>query len=144
MNVTHLRGNLTRDIEIRYAATGTAIAKTAIATSRKFTKNGEKKEETMFIDIVFFGKSAEVANQYLNKGSNILITGRLSFSSWTDNKGVKRSKHELIVETMEMIDTRTKAPSDLANQMPQKQGVPPAKPLDSIPTYDENEAEGLF
>ena len=64
-----LVGNLTRDIEIKFTQGGMAIAKTAIATSRKFKSNtGEQKEEVCFVDITFFGRSAEVANQYLRKG----------------------------------------------------------------------------
>ncbi len=99
-------GNLTRDIELRYAQSGTGIAKTAIATSRKFTSNGEKKEEVCFVDITFFGRSAEVANQYLRKGSKILVEGRLQFEQWVDQNGGKRSKHSVIVETMQMLDSR--------------------------------------
>ncbi len=101
-----LVGNLTRDIELRYAQSGTAIAKTAIATSRKFTSNGEKKEEVCFVDITFFGRSAEVANQYLRKGSKILVEGRLNFEQWSDQNGQKRSKHSVIVETMQMLDSK--------------------------------------
>jgi len=99
-----LVGNLTRDIELRYAQSGSAIAKTAIATSRKFTVNGEKKEEVCFVDITFFGRSGEVANQYLRKGSKILVEGRLNFEQWVDKEGQKRSKHSVIVETMQMLD----------------------------------------
>ena len=73
-----LVGNLTRDIELRYSQAGMGIANTAIATSHKFTQNGEKKEEVCFVDITFFGRSAEVANQYLRKGSKILVEGRLN------------------------------------------------------------------
>jgi len=101
-----LVGNLTRDIELRYSQAGMGIAKTAIATSRKFTSNGEKKEEVCFVDITFFGRSAEVANQYLRKGSKILIEGRLNFEQWVDQNGQKRSKHSVIVETMQMLDSR--------------------------------------
>ena len=81
-NKTILVGNLTRDIELRYTNGGTALAKTAIATTRKFTSNGEKKEEVCFVDITFFGKSAEIANQYLRKGSKCLVEGRLMFEQW--------------------------------------------------------------
>lgn len=102
-----LVGNLTRDIELRYSQAGMGIAKTAIATSRKFTSNGEKKEEVMFVDITFFGRSAEVANQYLRKGSKILVDGRLSFEQWVDQNGQKRSKHSVIVETMQMLDSKS-------------------------------------
>jgi len=147
MNIFHARGNLTRDIEIRYSNTGMAIAKTALATTRKWTANGEKKEETMFIDIVFFGRSAEIANQYLNKGSNILVTGRITFSQWVDNNSIKRNKHELVVESMEMIDTRTKAPKDLdkpQNEMPSRNGVQQAKPKDQLPEMDDEGQEIPF
>ncbi|MEN4052806.1 MULTISPECIES: single-stranded DNA-binding protein [Sulfurimonas] len=102
-----LVGNLTRDIELRYSQSGMGIAKTAIATSRKFTSNGEKKEEVCFVDITFFGRSAEVANQYLRKGSKILVEGRLNFEQWVDQNGQKRSKHSVIVETMQMLDSRS-------------------------------------
>ena len=106
-NKVILVGNLTRDIELRYSQSGSAIAKTALATSRKFTVNGEKKEETCFIDITFFGRSGEIANQYLRKGSKILVEGRLSFEQWADQQsGQKRSKHSIIVETMQMLDSR--------------------------------------
>jgi single-strand DNA-binding protein len=102
-----LVGNLTRDIELRYAQSGTAIANTAIATSRKFTQNGEKKEEVCFVDITFFGRSGEVANQYLRKGSKILVEGRLNFEQWVDKQsGQKRSKHSVIAETMQMLDSK--------------------------------------
>ncbi len=101
-----LVGNLTRDIELRYSQGGMGIAKTAIATSRKFTSNGEKKEEVCFVDITFFGRSAEVANQYLRKGSKILVEGRLNFEQWVDQNGQKRSKHSVIVETMQMLDSK--------------------------------------
>lgn len=140
MNVIHLKGNLTLDIEIRYSGGGMAIGKTAIATTRKFINNGERKEETMFIDLVFFGKSAETANQYLNKGSTILLTGRVTFSQWVDNNGQKRSKHEVVVDNMEFINTKTKAPADLDTQnMPQNNGV-----QNTTPMLDENSEEIPF
>ncbi|MDY0246731.1 MAG: single-stranded DNA-binding protein [Methanosarcina mazei] len=110
-NKVILAGNLTRDIELRYSQGGMGIAKTAIATSRKFTNNGEKKEEVCYSDIVFFGRSAEVANQYLRKGSKILVEGRLHFEQWVDQNGQKRSKHSVVVETMQMLDSKGDAPN---------------------------------
>ena len=109
-------GNLTRDIELRYAQSGSAIANTAIATTRKFTQNGERKEEVCFMDITFFGKSAEVANQYLRKGSKILVEGRIKFDQWVAQDGSKRSKHSVIVETMQMLDNK----ADSQAQAPQE------------------------
>ena len=113
-----LVGNLTRDIELRYSQSGMGIAKSAIATSRKFTSNGEKKEEVCFVDITFFGRSAEVANQYLRKGSKILVEGRLNFEQWVDQNGQKRSKHSVIVETMQMLDSKGSNGGDNAYNAP--------------------------
>ncbi|WP_291952867.1 single-stranded DNA-binding protein [Campylobacter sp.] len=103
-NKVVLVGNLTRDIEMRYAPSGSAIGSSAIAVTRKFSTNtGEKREETCFIDISFFGRTAEIANQYLNKGSKVLIEGRLRFEQWSDQNGQNRSKHSVQVENLEML-----------------------------------------
>lgn len=112
-NKVVLLGNLTRDVEIRYSQNNSAIAKTAIATSRKFTANGEKKEEVCFIDLTFFGKSGEIAHQYLKKGSKVLIEGRLSFEQWNDTSGQKHSKHSVIVENMQMVDSKSNTSKDV-------------------------------
>ena len=98
-----LIGHLTRDIELRYTQGSVAIGSCSIAVTRKYTLNGEKREETCFIDITFFGKQAEIANQYLNKGSKLLVEGRLKFDQWTDNNGQNRSKHTVAVENMTML-----------------------------------------
>lgn len=104
-NKVVLVGNLTRDIEMRYGQNGNAIGACAIAVTRRFSVNGEKREETCFIDIAFFGRTAEVANQYLSKGSKVLIEGRLRFEQWVDQNGQNRSKHSIGVENMEMLGT---------------------------------------
>ncbi len=102
-----LAGNLARDIEIKYTSSGMAIASTAIATSRKFkSQTGEQKEEVLFVDITFFGRTAEVANQYLRKGSKVLVDGRLKLDQWTAQDGSKRSKHSVTVESLQMIGSK--------------------------------------
>ena len=104
-NKVVLLGRLTRDIEVRYTQTGFSIGKSAIVTNRKTRlASGEMREESMFIDITFFGKSAETARQYLHKGKRVLIEGRLSFEQWIDQSGNKRSKHSIIVESFNFID----------------------------------------
>ena len=110
-NKVILIGNLTRDVELRYSSAGLAIASTAIAVTRRFSgANGEKQEETCVVDITFFGKYAEVANQYLHKGSKVMIEGRLRLDSWQDkNTGQSRQKHSVIVEGMEMLDSKNDA-----------------------------------
>lgn len=119
-NKVILVGNLTRDIELRYSQAGMGIANTAIATTRKFTSNGEKKEEVCFVDITFFARSAEVANQYLRKGSKILVEGRLNFDQW-EKDGQKKSKHSVVVETMQMLDSKGEAPPAQGQNSSQQQ-----------------------
>jgi len=107
-NKVILIGNLTRDIELRYTPSGTAVAKFGLATNRIYSDpvTKEKKQEVMFIDITVFGRAAETANQYLKKGSQVLVEGRLSFNQWTDNTGQKRSKHEIIAEQVKFLGGR--------------------------------------
>jgi len=105
-NKVILVGRLTRDIELRYSQGGAAIANASIATNHNYTSNGEKKEEVCYTDLTFFGRSGEIANQYLRKGSQILVEGRLKFDQWTDQSGQKRSKHSVVVETMKMMDSK--------------------------------------
>ncbi len=122
-NKVILVGNLTRDIELRYSQGGMGIANTGLATSRKFTVNGEKREEVCFVDITFFARSAEIANQYLRKGSKILVEGRLNFDQWVDQNGQKRSKHTVVVETMQMLDSKNSAAAQ-SDEYPAQQNQP--------------------
>jgi len=101
-------GNLTRDCELRYLPNGGAVCTTGLATNRKFKKtDGSQGEEVCFIDITFFGRTAEIANQYLSRGKKVLVEGRLKLDQWTDQNGGKRSKHSITVETLQMIDGKS-------------------------------------
>lgn len=103
-NKVILVGNLTKDIDLRYLQNGTAIGKCGIAVTQKFTAtDGTKREDTCFVDIAFWGKTAEIAKQYLHKGSKVLIEGRLVLEQWQDQNGQNRSKHSVSVESMEMV-----------------------------------------
>ena len=135
MNKIIMIGHLARDIELRYTQSQMAIGKTAIAVTRKYTLNGEKREETCFIDLTFFGKQAEVSNQYLQKGSKLLVEGRLKFDQWTDNNGQNRSKHSVAVEVMEMLG-EPKQNNQGYQQRPQQ--IAPKKPQQQKPpeSYD--------
>ena len=118
-----LAGNLTRDIEVRYTQSGSAIGNTAIATSRKFkSQTGEQKEEVLFVDITFFGRTAEIANQYLRKGSKILVDGRLKLDQWTAQDGTKRSKHSVTVENLQMLGSKDESAPMGGNAYGQQQG----------------------
>lgn len=101
-------GNLTRDVELRYLPSGSAVATIGIASNRRYKKqDGSQAEEVCFVDVKLFGRTAEVANQYLKKGSKILIEGKLTFESWTDQSGAKRSRHVITAESMQMLDSRS-------------------------------------
>jgi single-strand DNA-binding protein len=108
MNKVILVGNLTRDVELRYSQSGSAIANFGLATSRKWKDklSGDLREEVLFIDISIFGRSAEIANQYLSKGKKILVEGRLKLEQWTDQNGNNRSKHSVIAESYEFLDPK--------------------------------------
>jgi len=106
-NKVVLVGNFTRDVEVRYSQSGSAIGNVGIATSRKWkSQTGEQKEEVLFVDLTFFGRTAEIANQYLRKGSKVLIDGRLTLQQWTAQDGSKKSKHVVTVENLQMLDSK--------------------------------------
>ncbi len=108
-----LVGNLTRDPELRYLPSGGAVCTTGIATNRKFKKqDGSLSEEVCFVDITFFGRTAEVANQYLKRGKKILVEGRLKLDQWTDQNGGKRSKHSIVVDNMQMLDSKSSSSNE--------------------------------
>ncbi len=109
LNKVLLIGNTTRAIELRYLPSGSAVAKTGLAVNRtwKDKTTGENKTEAMFIDIVIYGKSAEIANQYMLKGKKILAEGRLVLEQWMDQSGQKRSKHVLSVESFQFLDSKS-------------------------------------
>lgn len=100
-------GNLTRDVELRYLPSGNAVATIGLASNRRYKKqDGTQGEEVCFVDVKLFGRTAEVANQYLRKGSKILIDGKLTFESWVDQMGAKKSRHVITAESMQMLDGR--------------------------------------
>ena len=144
-NKVVLVGNLTRDIEVRNSQSGSVVANSAIATSRKFKgQNGEQKEEVCFIDITFFGRTAEIAQQYLRKGSKLLIEGRLVFDQWVDQNGQKMSKHSVAVETMQMLDNKESSKEN-GTSYPQNVGASGSGDTHAIspnnPTYSQKAYE---
>jgi len=101
-----LVGNLTRDIELKYTPSGTAVTDVGLAVNdRRKSQTGEWVEETTFVDVTLWGRTAEVASEYLGKGSPILIEGRLKFDTW-ETDGQKRSKLRVVGERMQMLGSR--------------------------------------
>jgi single-strand DNA-binding protein len=103
-NKVILMGNLTRDIELRTTQGGQQVAKFGMAINRKWSQNGESKESTCFVDVTAWGRSAEILNQYVRKGSPLFVEGRLDYQTWEDkNGGGKRSKLEVVVENFQFV-----------------------------------------
>lgn len=97
-------GNLTRDPSVKYTPKGTAVAEIGIAINRKYSVDGEKREETTFVDVTLFGKTAELAGQYLKKGRPVYIEGRLQLDTWDDKQtGQKRSKLRVVGEELQFL-----------------------------------------
>ena len=117
-----LLGNVTRDPQLSFLPSQTAVCELGLAINRKWTgKNGEKQESTCFVDCRCFGKAAETLNKYVSKGSPLFIEGRLDFDSWKAQDGSARSKHRVTIENFQFL------------------GQPKDKPVgNSNPDYDPN------
>ena len=111
VNKVILVGNLGRDPEVRYSPNGSAVANVTIATSEswKDKNSGEKQERTEWHRIVFFGRLAEIAGEYLKKGAQIYVEGRLQTRKWQDKEGHDRYTTEIVANDMQMLGSRSGA-----------------------------------
>src|SRR3972149_5561655 len=100
-----LVGNLTRDPELRYIPSGTAVSDIGLAVNDRVKRNDQWVEETTFVDVTLWGRTAEVANEFLSKGSPVLIEGRLKLDRW-EKDGQKHSKLRVVGERMQMLGSR--------------------------------------
>jgi len=105
-NKVILVGNLTKNPELRYTPNGTPVTSFGLAVNRRFRQGEELKEEVCFVDIVVFGKQAEHCGQYLSKGNGVIIDGRLQQRRWETEDGQKRSKHEVVAQTVTFLPKR--------------------------------------
>jgi len=136
-----LVGNLTRDPELRYTPNaGTPVADVGLAVNdRRKNANGEWVEETTFVDVTLWARTAEVACEYLSKGSPVLIEGRLKLDTWETNDGQKRSKLRVVGDRMQMLGARGGAsggggPAPARQDSEYSQAVPPSQGLDTPPS----------
>lgn len=117
-NKVLLMGNLTRDPQLSYLPSQTAVVDFGLAVNRKWTgQDGQKKEETCFVDCRAFGRLAENINKYLSKGRLLFVEGRLTFNTWTAQDGTKRSKHRVTVENFQFLPVATGAGADQTRQV---------------------------
>lgn len=126
-NKVILLGNLTRDPQVRYTPGGQAVSEIGLAVNRSwFDKNAnQRKEEVTFVDVTLWGRTAEIAGEYLSKGRQILIEGRLQLDQWDDREtGQKRSKLRVVCENMTMVGGRAeggRAPGQSSSPPPSDQ-----------------------
>lgn len=107
LNKAILIGNIGKDFELRKTAAGSSIANLTLATTRRYKDGqGQPQEETEWHNIVFFGKTAEIASQYLHKGSSVYIEGRLHTRKYTDKQGIERYATDIIGETLQFLDSK--------------------------------------
>jgi len=131
VNKVILIGNLGRDPEVRYMPSGDAVANISIATTETWKdKNGEKQEKTEWHRVAMFGKTAEIAGEYLKKGSQVYIEGRLETRKWTDKEGQERTTTEVRADRMQMLGSRSGGSERMAppeDDAPRAAAAAPAK-----------------
>ena len=121
-----LMGNLTRDIELRYTPSGTPVTEVGLAVNdRRKTQSGEWVDETTFVDITFWGRTAEVASEYLSKGSPIFVEGRLKLDTW-EKDGRKNYKLRVVCDRMQMLGSRDGGPRSSSQQSQSDYATQPA------------------
>ena len=108
-NKVILIGNLTRDPELSFLQSKTAVCEFGLAVNRKWKSDAGEKEETCFVDCRIYGKSAETFKQYMAKGRAVLIEGRLQFDQWEGKDGSKRSKHRVIATNFQFLGDKGQA-----------------------------------
>ena len=115
LNKTLLIGNLTRDPELRYLASGTPVANFGLAVNRTYTDaNGEKAEDVCFVDITTWNRLAEVCDEFLTKGRPVFVEGRLQMDSWEQEDGKKRSRLKVVAQNIQFLGGGAKTDSEAA------------------------------
>ena len=145
MNRVILLATLTKDVELRYLQSGSAMATLNLAHNKKFKKqDGSQSERVLYVKATCFGKTAEMVNQYFSKGSRILISGELTLNSWADDKGNKRSEHSILIETIDFIDRVPRGEVKLVYENTQAQTPAQEPKQDNKPKIEINQDEIPF
>ena len=140
LNRVLLIGNLTRDPELRYTPKGTPVTDFGLAVSRIYSgEDGEKKEETTFVDVTLWARQAEIAGQYLKKGRPVFIEGRLQLDTWDDKQtGQKRSRLRVVGENLQLLGSRPEGEASSSVPPPRRPSAaaPPSRPEPRDPDLD--------
>jgi len=132
-NKVILMGNLTKDPEVRFTPGGTPVATLALAVNRRYKQGEELKDEVCYVDVVVFGKQAENCGQYLSKGHGVVIDGRLQQRRWETDDGQKRSKHEVVAQTVNFLPKREPSAAAGATAAIAATGAKPSLAVDATP-----------
>jgi single-strand DNA-binding protein len=143
VNKVIILGNLGRDPEVRFSADGAAVCNIAIATSSswKDKNSGEKREETEWHKVVFYGRLAEIAGEYLKKGKPVYVEGRLKTRKWQNKEGVDQYTTEVIADSMQLLGGReegSQAPAPQQRQAPAAQPQAQRQPAANLADMDDD------
>jgi single-strand DNA-binding protein len=139
-NKVILLGNLTRDVEMKYTQGGTAVAELGLAINHSYrdSRTNEKKEEVTFVDVTFFGRTAEIASEYLAKGRPVLIEGRLKYEQWQDKQaGANRSKLRIIGDTLQLLGGKEGGQAAATRPANSRTADAPLSPEEAIEAAEE-------
>ncbi len=130
-----LMGNLTRDPQLKYLPSNTAVCEFGLAVNHRYRdRDGNQKEEVCFVDVAVFGRAGETINQYMGKGRPILIEGRLKLDQWTGQDGQRRSKHSVIADNFQFVGSRDGGGGGGGGYQRESGGAPQdAGPTDAAP-----------
>ena len=140
LNKAFIIGNLTRDPEMRALPSGQPVANFGVATNRFWTKDGQQQKQAEFHNIVLFGRLAEIAKQYLAKGSIVFVEGRIQTRSWDGKDGQKKYRPEIVGARLQLGPRTGARVANFENNEPPKPAGPKAEPAEEIGTvnYDDD------
>lgn len=160
LNKVQLMGNITRDPEVRYTPKGTAVTDISLAINRSFSgDDGERREETTFVEITFWGRQAEVIGEYMRKGRPLYVEGRLQLDTWEDKtSGQQRSRLKVVGENFQFLGSRDDGggprgggsapqqdgghePRGGYQSAPSRSAAPASPPQQQSPSYGEGPIE---
>ncbi len=157
LNKVMLMGNITRDPEVRYTPKGTAVTDISLAVNRSYTlDDGERREETTFVDVTYWGRQAEVIGEYMKKGRPIYVEGRLQLDQWEDkNTGQNRSRLKIVGDNFQFLGGRdgnsrgvegqqqqSAPPQQQSAPLQQQQQAPPQQQQQSSPPPEQQQPAG--
>lgn len=148
LNKVMLIGNITRDPEVKFTPKGTAVCDISLAVNRTYTTDsGEKREDVTFVDIVLWGRTAEIVKQYCHKGSPLFVEGRLQLDTWDDKQtGQKRSKMRVVGDGIQLLGSRggggggggSDSPTDSEEAPPRAAARPAPRVQEPTPPEDDD------